>query len=66
MELTLAAAVLVLLWITARKIADFETAFAAAIVAGLFVSHHAYIQDCCLLLAVSAFAVTNARLRIAA
>lgn len=65
-ELALAAAVLALVAIASRQSADFETAFAAAIVAGLLVSHHAYIQDCCLLLAVSAFAVTNPRLRIAA
>ncbi|MEQ1887390.1 MAG: glycosyltransferase family 87 protein [Bryobacteraceae bacterium] len=63
MELVLAAAVIGLVALLARKIVDFETAVAAAIVGGLLVSHHAYIQDCCLLLAVAALARGNRTLR---
>jgi hypothetical protein len=62
-ELVLAATVTVLTFIAARKAAGFEPAFAAALIGGLLVSHHAYIQDCCLLLAAVALAKSSPALR---
>jgi len=50
METALAAVVTVLVVLAGWKIRSFETAFGVAIAAGLLTSHHAYIQDCCLLL----------------
>jgi len=49
MELLLSLATAVTVWLISRR-ADFEYGLAAALVGGLLISHHAYPQDCTLLL----------------
>jgi hypothetical protein len=49
MELLLGLATAVAVWLISRR-SDFEYALAAALVGGLLISHHAYPQDCTLLL----------------
>ncbi len=50
LEAVLAIAAVVLWWIAISRTAEFELAFALTIVAGILVSHHAYMTDCVLLL----------------
>ena len=48
-ELLLGLATAVAVWLISRR-SDFEYGLAAALVGGLLISHHAYPQDCTLLL----------------
>lgn len=66
LEAVLAAAVAGVVAVASWKIRSFETAFAVAIAGGLLTSHHAYIQDCSLLLSVAALGRTDPLLRYGA
>lgn len=55
-EIILAACVALAVIFIAASIADFGPSLALAIVAGLLTSHHAYIQDMCLLLLIPVLA----------
>lgn len=58
LELALTAPVVALFAWLARRIGDYEIVFALSLAGGLLVCHHAYIQDCTLLLLVAALLVT--------
>ncbi len=62
-ELFLAAMVAAAVIYVSAKSESFESAFAISIAAGLLTSHHAYIQDCCLLLLIPVFAGNRPGLR---
>lgn len=66
LELALAAAVTLALLYVLRKSRDFGASLAAAVVAGLLIGRHAYVQDCCLLLLVPALAPALAKSRTVA
>lgn len=53
-ELLAAAAIMICVWLTCLKSRALEFGLGAAVLAGLLVSHHAYLHDCCLLLLVFA------------
>jgi hypothetical protein len=58
-ELALAGLVLSLIALTSTRSDDYETCFAIALAGSLLISHHAYIQDCSMLLLP--FAVFSSR-----
>lgn len=55
-ELFLAAIVAAAVIYMSARSESFESAFAIGVAGGLLTSHHAYIQDCCLLLLIPVFA----------
>lgn len=66
LEIALAAAVVIALLAAVWKASDFGAAMAAAVIAGLLVGRHAYVQDCCLLLLVPVLAPAYRRSRVMA
>jgi Glycosyltransferase family 87 len=63
LEILLAAMVAVAVIYVSLKPGKFEPALAIAIAAGLLASHHAYLQDCCLLMPLAALG--GSRVRVA-
>ncbi len=58
LEAALAAMVVALFVHRASRIRDFEVVFALSLVAGLLVCHHAYVQDCTVLVLAAALVAT--------
>ena len=65
-EAASALAVVAVLLYAAPRIREFGAAIALAVTAGLLTSHHAYVQDACLLLLIPALAPEKRRTRRAA